>query len=129
MQKLLQDTRTAYLEDSPEMMRFDCHLCADLKEEASKNVSLTFHLRKKDEELALKYSFATRAKVPVTPVNNAQGCPSNKCISQDVKSVPITSANNCSGLPLQPISSPKMSNKILQNGVRRWGAQPTTNSS
>jgi hypothetical protein len=49
--------------DSPELMPLDCHLFADLKEGAGKNVALTFHINENDENAALKYSFATPKKV------------------------------------------------------------------
>jgi hypothetical protein len=44
--------------DSPELMPLDCHHFADLQEGAAKNVALTYHLTKGDEDFHLKYSFA-----------------------------------------------------------------------
>jgi hypothetical protein len=89
MQKLLQDTRIVCLPgDSPEMMPLDRHLFADLKVGAARYVAITFHLTENDEEWALKYSFATSAKVFQSLQRTiAEGCPSNKRMSQDVNRI------------------------------------------
>jgi hypothetical protein len=68
--------------DSPEMMPLDYHLFADLKERAARDVALIFHLTANNNEWALKYSFATPAKVfQALQRTIAEGCPSNKRIS------------------------------------------------
>jgi hypothetical protein len=74
--------------DSPELMPLDCHLFADLKEGAAKNVALTFHINENDENAALKYSFATPKKVYSAIQRTIKaGCPSSSRIFEDINRV------------------------------------------
>jgi hypothetical protein len=69
--------------DSPELMPLDCHLFADLQEGAAKNVALTYHISKDDEEFTDKYSFATPHQVFSALQRTIQsGCPSSQRISE-----------------------------------------------
>jgi hypothetical protein len=74
--------------DSPELMPLDCHLFADLKEGAGKNVALSYHIKDGDASAALKYSFATPRKVysALQRTINA-GCPSSNRIFEDTDRV------------------------------------------
>ena len=74
--------------DSPELMPLDCHLFADLKEGAGKNVALTFHINDNDENAAIKYSFATPRKVYSALQRTIKaGCPSSHRIFEDINRV------------------------------------------
>jgi hypothetical protein len=108
--------------NSPEMMPLDCHLFANLKEGAARNVALTFHIIEKDQAWPLKYSFATPAKVFKSLQRTiTEGCSSVKRISQDVNQVfeetlgRIVMAKGC--------YIKDSSLKILQNDVRRVTAE------
>jgi hypothetical protein len=66
-------------------MPLDCHLFADLQEGAAKNVALTYHISKDNEEFADKYSFATPHQVFSTLQRTIQSeCPSEKRIEEDM---------------------------------------------
>jgi hypothetical protein len=108
--------------DSPELMPLDCHLFADLQEGAAKNVAITYHIKATDEDVALKYSFATPAKVYESLQRTiAAGCPSPKRISEDIKRIfeetlgRIVEAEGC--------YIEDDSKKIVRSGVRAEAAQ------
>jgi hypothetical protein len=69
-------------------MPLDCHLFVDLQEGAAKNVALTYHIKENDEDLSLKYSFATPVKVFNSLHQTiTEGCPSPKCIAEEIMRV------------------------------------------
>jgi hypothetical protein len=108
--------------DSPELLSLDCHLFADMQEGAAKNVALTYHIDKRHEDWAKKYSLATPAKVYNALQHTiATGCSSAPlCIAQDVKRIfeetlgRIVEAQGC--------YIEESSGRIAQSGVRAEAA-------
>jgi hypothetical protein len=107
--------------DSPKLMPLDCHLFADLKEGAGKNVALTFHINDNDENAAIKYSFATPRKVySALQWTIKAGCPSSRRISEDINRVFSTTLQriiDANGTYIEDDSK-----KTVRHGVRAEAA-------
>jgi hypothetical protein len=107
--------------DSPELMPLDCHLFADLKEGAAKNVALTFHIKENDDDAALKYSFATPKKVYSALQRTIKaGCPSSTRIFADIDRVFSSTLQriiDASGTYIEDDSK-----KMVRHGVRAEAA-------